>query len=137
MCNGNGSLQAKIGWIDDLVSPRVEHHRLSMHPSLVGKARFTRNVIIEGDLDADDICNHFVEVIKHLEFVFPHEILVIGIKASDEATQWCNAIPFSNAQNTRVNVCGAGLQSGKAVSDGAPAIVMAVKFDSGFDVTPQ
>ena len=132
MGDGDRPLQSKICRINDFISSRIEHDGFRMHPGLMRKTGLTRNVIVEGNLDTDNVRHHFIQIVEHIEFVFLHKILVVGIETGNQATQRSNPIPFANAQDACVNVRCTGLQRGKTVGNGATAVIMSMKLDAGF-----
>jgi hypothetical protein len=103
----------------------------------VSEARFAGNVIVEGNLDTDNIGNHFIQIVEHFEFVFFHEVLVVGIQAGNKSTQGSNPVPFPNAEDASVNVRRTGFQRGKTVGNGATAVIVSMKLDPGFNVMTQ
>ena len=102
-----------------------------MNAGLVCKGCSPRDVVVEGHSHLCTARHVLLQVPQHLEIVArSHSRLVQRVHACKEAAKRRDAVALTNAEDTRVDVGGTGLQGNERIGDAAARVVVGVELNA-------
>ena len=107
----NVSGHSKIGWVNDFVCTRVVEDGFSVDAGFVGEGTEASDIVVEGDVDFDGLCDKVFDIFELFELVFaPHVISVCCNHACHEAAKGGDTVAFTDSEHRGIDMGRAGLK---------------------------